>query len=435
MNHPFLRREPLRGRGTPGRARCAQLAPGGESRMRTCYPGAGAARRSSAPDGRQMRTHAPPSGPLPISTRPPCAPAIASTMARPSPALTRPRRRGRIGRRRGRAGRAGNPGRRRGLRSSPSPGPARPRRRPGTACVPGRVLDQVRDRPLERERRRPARTHPHRRAARSVRPDGSGSTSSTARSATVRRGRPAPRTAARRPGYERARAGWWPGGRAARSPPAPNASAARASPSRVVVAGLHRGELDLGAGDRDRGAELVARVVEEGVLVVDRVLDAGQHRVETPDELGDLLGGRAPTGVARVAASRRRRPRSTIERTGRSAAPASTQPAAITTGREDRQADREVGHELVLGALQRVERRTDDDDEPLTPRPSPCRRAGGPRSHGSETVCSIVCWCRVAAASCRFGRARESVEQRLGRRVDDVALLVDAPGRRPRCGG
>ena len=61
-------------------------------------------------------------------------------------------------------------------------------------------------------------------------------------------------------------------------------------------------QLQLSGGDRDRGAELVTGVVEEGALVVERGLDPRQHVVQVAGQLGEL--GRALHGQATAASDR-----------------------------------------------------------------------------------------------------------------------------------
>ena len=70
--------------------------------------------------------------------------------------------------------------------------------------------------------------------------------------------------------------------------------------------GLQARQLQLAACDRDGCAQLVAGVVEEDTLVLQRVLDAFEQVVEPPSELGGLLSGilghrQAPAELSRRA--------------------------------------------------------------------------------------------------------------------------------------
>ena len=154
-----------------------------------------------------------------------------------------------------------------------------------------------------------------------------------------------------------------------------------------AVARQWTSQLQLAARDRDRCAELVARVVEEGTLVVERRLDPRQHVVQVAGELGEL--GRAlyrePT-----APGDRQRVRLRDHRAHRPERGTDDEPrGADDDHRERGERDRERQRELILRALVLVERRPDDHDDAL----------GSPaaRNQPAAARCSRVAARRVRA--------------------------------------
>ena len=121
-----------------------------------------------------------------------------------------------------------------------------------------------------------------------------------------------------------------------------------------------QGELELGAQQRERRAQLVARVGEEAPLVLERGVQASEHVVQRRREPRDLVaGGRDGQPCGRRCRDRRGAPAHRLDRAQRRRG----QPVA--GGRREREADeaaeKEIGEQVGERLLARLEGAGDDD--------------------------------------------------------------------------
>ncbi len=196
----------------------------------------------------------------------------------------------------------------------------------------------------------------------------------------------------------------------------------RASSSSASVRGLPEGELELGLQERERRAELVARVGDEAPLSLDRALQprrasrSASRRAARSRPARGRSGRRRPGSDAEIAAASAR-----ISSTGRRAAPASQYPSSDASSR------------AIGPAIEELER-----EHPATSRPG--RRATAPTTRRAATRSG------ASTATPRIsGRGRSSVERtrrapssaraHRAESVISVKRLVahrDAGGARPR---
>ena len=179
--------------------------------------------------------------------------------------------------------------------------------------------------------------------------------------------------------------------------------------------GLQARQLQLAACDRDRCAQLVAGVVEEDALVLQRVLDAFEQVVEPASELGELLSGilghrQAPAELSRRAG---RDHVGVLDHLLHGAQRGAGQEPAGDghQHRQQREADGERQLQSVLGPGRLLERRADHDHlVAVTHRagPQPGPLAAGPGvAHEGDLVEAGAC--ELAAAEDRRGGAARAV--------------------------
>ena len=172
--------------------------------------------------------------------------------------------------------------------------------------------------------------------------------------------------------------------------------------------GLQPRQLELATRDRDRCAQLVAGVVEEDALVLQRVLDAFEQVVEPASELGELLSGvlghrQAPAELPRRAG---RDHVGVLDHLlhGRERG-AGEEPAGDGhQHREQREADGERELQPVLGSGRLLERGADHDHLAVVtdragPQPGPL--AAGPGVAHERDL--------VPAGTCELGAAEDGV--------------------------
>ena len=134
----------------------------------------------------------------------------------------------------------------------------------------------------------------------------------------------------------------------------------------VAAAWMAQRELELGAQERERRPELVARIGHEAALVLERRLEPLEHVVQRLGEPRDLVPGRWHGEPAARASRRRSAPaRRRIASTGRKAAPASTYPASAASTSASGPADEQLPPQALERLLADVERARQHERELL----------------------------------------------------------------------